>query len=261
MFSKYNEISNLFKRFIEDALSKSDSIDITTLNDELKENYHCLLSQNDILYIKQKIDSAKKARTDYRSGVENQFNAVTDWGNALEKAKQNAISKEGEARNVAYQLANKVCITIYKGPLTLDTMRELKEAGYDGTYGSTTMMQMFTLYLENQRLSEQSKMDKAALEKKDLDLNTFEQRYREQFMLLKEEQTKKESLIQENETLKHTTNVLEKKINDQSVLLQHLNEKVDHLSKTIPSQLLEMMKKMFHQPTNQDIQVEEKTMQ
>lgn len=45
--------------------------------------------------------------------------------------------------------AKALCVVVYDGNITLKELEELKEFGYDGSYGSSTLKLMFKLYEEN----------------------------------------------------------------------------------------------------------------
>ena len=79
-------------------------------------------------------------------------------------------------------IAKKMCIASYKGPLTIDTMKELKENSYDGTYGSTTMIQMYALYKQNQKLEEESKQKDAIIVNNNKQVQQYESSYRDIFI-------------------------------------------------------------------------------
>ncbi len=244
MFSGYNEIAKLIKDYIEDSLTKP-MVNPSILNDKIKETYGVSLSEMDLTNLTNKISSAKATRQDYENGVKNSYRAVTDWSNGLKKAEEITFRKEGEARQLAYTFANKLCIMAYKGPLTLDTMKELKEHGYDGTYGKTTMMQMYALYTEKERLEETNKKQESVILQKQTEVDSYRQQYTLQFQTLQQVSVENQDLKNENSHLKASQRALLDKISKQSEMIQSLVEKVEHLSKRIPIQIMEGIKNFF----------------
>ena len=181
MFSKYDEISKTILNYINESLMKPMA-DVSTLNASLQNQFGFSLSEKDMTDLRIKIETAKNTRLDYEKGLNNQNLAVTDWSNAIEKAKDLVANKESEVRGFGYLIAKKMCIASYKGPLTIDTMKELKENGYDGTYGSTTMIQMYALYKQNQKLEEESKQKDAIIVNNNKQVQQYESSYRDIFI-------------------------------------------------------------------------------
>jgi hypothetical protein len=248
MFAKYDEIAKVIRSYIEESLTHITG-NAQTLANQIEEMYHFSLSVADITNLGNAITIAKQARSDYNTGLQNSKVAVTDWANALEKSKELAASKEGNARSYAYSLANKICMGTYKGPLTMDTMKELKEHGYDGTYGSTTMIQMYSLYIQNQNLLDKSKQDEATIAKQAASNSQYEQAYRNQFIAYQNEQNKNKGLIAENENLKLQNSNLLTKIEEQTKMIQSLGERIDALSKKWSTQIMETLKGVFRPST------------
>jgi hypothetical protein len=260
MFSKYEEISKLIRNYIEESLSKP-MVHPKALNEQIKQTYSVSLSETDLVNLQNTISAAKKARQDYKIGVENSFKSTTNWDNALAKARDLAVQKEGTARNLSYGLANKLCIMLYKGPLTLDTMKELKEHGYDGTYGSTTMMQMYSLYTKKDCLEQKNEEQKAQLLKSQAEVTAYRQQYTEQFQALQTTKVKNEALQKENEFLKISQKELVEKVSKQNEIIQALSEKVEQLSKKLPIQIIEGLKSLITERSlMEEKDSEEKTM-
>ena len=241
MFSKYSEVSKIILDYVNESLQKP-MMDISILNKQLQEKYGFSLSDVDSIELKNKIDSAKNTRRDYQMGINNQSRAITDWANALDKAKDLASNKEGEARSYSSFLAKKICIGSYKGPLTISTMRELKENGYDGTYGSTTMIQMYSLYNQNQKLEEESKNKDAIIVKNTQQIAQYEAGYRDLFINYQNRETQNSDLKNENARLQN-------QLGEQNKLIASLSEKIDHLSEKLSVQIINMLKSMFQQQT------------
>ena len=100
MFSKYDEISKIISTYVNDSLLRPRA-DASVLNQNLQNLFGVSLSEIDITNLTNAIDSAKSARSDWQNGVNNEISmSVTDWGNALEKAKDLVDKKEGYARSV-----------------------------------------------------------------------------------------------------------------------------------------------------------------
>lgn len=250
MFSKYEEISKLIKSYIEESLTKITG-DASIITSKIEEDYNFTLSITDITNLGNAISIAKQARSDYESGLKNsQLIATTDWSNALEKAKELVATKEGAARDYAFKLASKVCIGTYKGPLTIDTMKELKEHGYDGTYGSTTMMQMYAIYVQNQNLIEKEKQDEATIAKQAEQLAQYDQSYRTQFIQSENLQNQNKTMQAENENLRNANQALLDRLNAQTNEITALSERVDSLSKKWSTQLVETFKSFFGKDVN-----------
>ncbi len=255
MFSKYEEISKLIRTYIEESLIKPMA-STNFLNDKINQSYGVSLSETDLVNLQNRISVAKKTRSDYEQGVKNSFKyAETDWSNALNKVSDLVAQREGEARDYATILANKLCIMLYKGPLTLDTMKELKEHGYDGTYGSTTMIQFYSLYNEKQKLEEQNNEHKAVILQNETQIDSYRQQYTIQYQTLKQVQVENNALRNENENLKIYQNALTQKISEQNTVIQNLVEKVENLSKKLPVQILESIKNFFRAGKEQNVQV------
>ena len=244
MFSNYDEVSKLIRSYIEDSLTKITG-DVSMLTHQIEEKYNFTLSITDTTNLGNAISIAKQARSDYNTGLQNSQFATTDWSNALEKSKELAATKEGNARDYAYKLATKVCIGTYKGPLTMDTMKELKEHGYDGTYGSTTMMQMYAIYVQNQNLVEKSKLDEATIGKQAEQIASYDQSYRSQFIQLENLQNQNKTMQAENENLKNANQALLGRLNAQTNEITMLSNRVDDLSKKWSTQLVETLKSIF----------------
>ncbi len=252
MFSNYDDISKIIRSYIEESLTKITG-DVSMLTSQIEEKYHFTLSITDTTNLGNAISVAKQARSDYNTGLQNSQFATTDWSNALEKSKELAATKEGNARDYAYKLATKVCIGTYKGPLTLDTMKELKEHGYDGTYGSTTMMQMYALYTQNQNLVEKSKIDEATIGKQANQIASYDQAYRSQFIQLENIQNQNKTIQSENESLKSANQALLDRLNAQTNEITKLSSKIEELSKKWSTQLLETFKSILgRENTNVD---------
>lgn len=252
MFSKYEEISKLIRTYIEESLIKPMA-GANVLNDKINQTYGVSLSEADLVNLQNSISVAKKTRNDYEIGVQNSFKATTDWSNALDKAKDLVAKREGEARNYATVLSNKLCIMLYKGPLTLDTMKELKEHGYDGTYGSTTMMQFYSLYNEKQKLEEKNNEQKAVILQNEVQIDSFRQQYTVQYQAFQQVQVENNTLKSENENLRTYQSTLTKKISEQNTVIQSLVEKVESLSKKLPVQILESIKGFFKTGKEQNL--------
>ena len=98
-----------------------------------------------------------------------QLNEAKDSGinqsSEISKYMQQTKSLEIKRDIAVSKLCNRICIESYNGPLSLETMRILSEKGYDGTYGSTSMMQMYELYQENIALRASNKQSRDELDK------------------------------------------------------------------------------------------------
>lgn len=244
MFSKYDEIAKIIRDYIEESLTKP-MMEASLVNSKLQELYGISLSEMDITNLTAKINLAKKCRSDYNIGVQHSFASVNTASNSLDQAKEIAILKESEAREYAYTLATKVCIMLYKGPLTIDTMKELKERGYNGTYGNTTMMQMYALYTEKQRLEQNNSEQKAIISQKDKEIDAYRQTYTQQFQVLRQEQITSQTIKEENNRLQLNNQSLMETLKNQGQMIQMLTEKVENLSKKIPIQITEFLKPLF----------------
>jgi hypothetical protein len=228
MFSKYDEISKLIRSYIEASLSKP-AIDVSILNNHIVQRYGISLSNIDLTDLTNKISSVKKLRNDYEIKSKNSFKQDENIVLELKNEETYVLEQEGRVREFAYILANKLCIMIYKGPLTIDTMKELKEHGYNGTYGNTTMMQMYALYNEKQRLESENEKQKAIISQKDTQIEAFRGQYTEQFYRLQEFKTKNESLMNENNNLKVSQEKLQQNLTNQGLVLQSLNQNIEAL--------------------------------
>lgn len=253
MFSKYSDVSKCILDYVNDSLQKP-MMDIAILNKTLQDEYGFALPEADLIELKDKIEFAKKARSDYQLGVNNRHRAVTDWANALDKAKELANNKEAQVRSLASNLACKVCIGSYKGPLTISTMKELKENRYDGTYGSTTMIQMYSLYIQNQKLEEDAKQKDAIIVKHTNQIAEYEAKYRDLFITSQGRET-------ENSDLKSENSRLQTQIKEQGSMITSLSQKIDSLSEKLSIQIINMLKSIFYKQPIQEVQVEkDKTM-
>ena len=237
MFENYHEISKDICSYVDEALT-TITFSPEALYAKVEQTYGVSLSETELTNLEKTISFAKKMKKNYESGVKNSYNAVTDWGNALQKSLEIVVEEEAKARTLAYGLAKKICIVTYKGPLTVDTMRELKENGYDGTYGSATMMQMFALYMEKERLEEETKKQSATILQNQAQLNSFNQKYTEQFQTL-------QRVTAERDTLKNQNSSLYENYAQQNQIIRILSEKVEMLSKSIPVQIIETIKSFF----------------
>lgn len=225
MFSKYDEISKLIRNYIEASLVKP-MMDVTMLNKHLMERYGVCLSNIDATNLTNRIAAVKKLRSEFTIKNQNSFKQDESVLAELKKQESFIVEEEGRVREFGYTLANKICIMIYKGPLTIDTMRELKEHKYDGTYGNTTMMQMYALYNEKQRLESSNEFLKADITKKDALVEAFRQQYTAQYHNLHEYKIKNESLSSENANLRESQQQIRQCISDQSAALQLLNQNI-----------------------------------
>lgn len=244
MFSIQNEITDIILNYINESLEKPIMTDFKILNENLQAKYGFSLSEVDITNLINTINSAKNARNDYQLGVKNQFGAVTDWSNALNKSKEIVTKREGEARNLAFTYSKKICMGAYKGPLTIDAMRELKENGYDGTYGPTTMMQMYALYNQNQKLTQEAKEKDAIIVERSQQVAAYESQYRDLHIKLQNKEIEIRGLQNENSTLKTH-------LNEQNNVIASLSEKVENLSKKLSTQIMDMIRNVFRQSTQQ----------
>lgn len=244
MFSKYDEIYKLLRDYIEDSFTKPmASIDV--LNGELIEKYGYNMSTIDISNLSEAITFAKKCRMDYDNGVRNSQIAITDWTNALEKSKEIAFKSEGKARSYAKIIAEKACISTYKGAITLDIMKELKEHNYDGSYGSTTMVQMYALYTKCERLEEKSKTDELELKnQKEVNERTTAS-YRSIYIENENNKNTIDELKKENETLKIVNSELINKSTSLESKVDELSDRVKHLSEKLPIQIIETFKSII----------------
>ncbi len=224
MFSKYAEISKLIRNYIEAALVKT--IDVAILNKYLIERYGISLSKMDATNLTNRISSIKKLRNGFTIQNQNSFKQEEPVTVDLKKQESFIVEEEGKVREFGYALANKICIMLYKGPLTIDTMRELNEHNYDGTYGSITMMQMYTLYKERQRLETDNERLKINITKTNALVDAFRQQYTEQYHNLQEYKVKNDCLSSENANLKETQHQIRQCISDQGLALQMLNQNV-----------------------------------
>lgn len=225
MFSKYDEISKLIRNYIEASLVKP-MMDVTMLNKHLMERYGVSLSNMDATNLTNRIAAVKKLRSEFTIKNQNSFKQDESILSELKKQESFIVEEEGRVREFGYSLANKICIMIYKGPLTIDTMKELKEHKYDGTYGSTTMMQMYALYNEKQRLEDNNERLKADIAKKDALVEAFRQQYTEQYHNLHEYKVRNENLSNENANLKKSQQQIGQCISDQSLALQMINQNI-----------------------------------
>jgi hypothetical protein len=225
MFSKYDEISKLIRNYIEASLVKP-MMDVTMLNKHLVERYGISLSNMDATNLTNRIAAVKKLRSEFALKNQNSFKQDEAVLNELKRQESFIVEEEGRVREFGYILANKICIMIYKGPLTIDTMKELKEHHYDGTYGNTTMMQMYALYNEKQRLETDNEKLKSDIAKKDALVDAFRQQYTEQYHNLHEYKIRNENLSHENENLKEAQQQIRQCISDQGLALQLLNQNV-----------------------------------
>lgn len=241
MFSRYDEISKLIRDYVDESLAKP-MMAASALNAKIESLYEVRLSEVDLTNLVDKINVAKKCRTDYNTAVKNRAFAVTDWDNAVEKAKDIAVSREGEARAFGTLLATKVCIMLYKGPLTMDTMKTLKENQYDGTYGSPSMIQMYALYTENQRLNDENVKLNSSLTDKDKQLEQYRMNYTQLYQHSKSLETQNEDLTKINETLRTTNSQNTERMQAQAEVIQGLSDRVDHLSQKIIVQIGDMLK-------------------
>lgn len=245
MFSKYEEISKFIRNHIENALTKS-GFNPKEFYNEVKQTYGVSLMEADLVNLQGAIETARKTRNAYELGVKNSARAVTDWTNALEKAKDQVAQREGSARDFSYTLATKICIMLYRGPLTLDTMKELERNGYDGTYGTTTMMQMYNLYTEKERLERSNSQQKATIQQQSEQLNSFNQKYREQYLEMQRLKTDNGDLRAHNEDLKKEHTELKETITEQGQAIVGLTLQVTELSRSLPAKIMEVMTKIFH---------------
>ncbi len=225
MFSKYDEISKLIRNYIEASLVKP-MMDVTMLNKHLLERYGISLTNIDATNLTNKISAVKKLRSEFALKNQNSFKQDESVLAELKQQEALVVEEEGKVREFGYALANKICIMIYKGPLTIDTMKELKEHKYDGTYGNITMMQMYALYNKKQRLEDENEKLKSDNAKKDALVDAFRQQYTKQYHDLEGYKIKNDGLLNENANLRESQQQLRQCIVDQSAALQVLNQNI-----------------------------------
>lgn len=166
MFEKYNEVLGLLNnRSLE--ISSGDQGQILKVLEEINQRFKVNLTLDNILNLisvasfveisKKQLNEAKENSSAKDSGS-NQFSEISKY---MQQTKNLEIK-----RDIAVsKLCNRICIESYNGPLSLETMRILSEKGYDGTYGSTSMMQMYELYQENIALRASNKQSRDELDK------------------------------------------------------------------------------------------------
>lgn len=225
MFSKYDEISKLIRNYIEASFAKND-VDVAILNKYLIDKYKISLSPIDITHLVNKISSAKKRRKEYETRLQSNLKQEEEIILELKRQENILLEEEGSVREFGYTLANKICIMLYKGPLTINTMKELKEHNYDGSYGNTTMMQMYALFKEKQKFEIENTQLKTEIMKKNELVSAFQQQYTKQYHHLHEYKIKNESLSSENTNLKETQKQIRQCLADQGFALQMLNQNV-----------------------------------
>lgn len=234
MFSKFDEISKVIRNYIEASFART-SVDVTVLNKFLMDKYKISLPNIDLTNLVNKISSAKKLRREYT--LKMQSNSKQEEGSILELKDRQAVvlEAEGSVRELSYTLASKICIMLYKGPLTMDTMKELKEHNYDGSYGSITMKQMYALYYRNQKLETENEQLKSDNTKKATLLGAYEQQYKQLFFISQQDKIKNSDLTDENKYLRVLQEQLHQALINQGMILQSLNQNIESLPENIVS--------------------------
>lgn len=160
MFDKYNEVLGLLNnRSLE--ISSGDQGQILKVLEEINQRFKVNLTLDNILNlisVASFFEISKKQLNEAKDSGINQSSEISKYmqrTKSLEIKRDIAVSK----------LCNRICIESYNGPLSLETMRILSEKGYDGTYGSTSMMQMYELYQENIALRASNKQSRDELDK------------------------------------------------------------------------------------------------
>ncbi len=160
MFDKYNEVLGLLNnRSLE--ISSGDQGQVLKVLEEINQRFKVNLTLDNILNlisVASFFEISKKQLNEAKDSGINQSSEISKYmqqTKSLEIKRDIAVSK----------LCNRICIESYNGPLSLETMRILSEKGYDGTYGSTSMMQMYELYQENIALRASNKQSRDELDK------------------------------------------------------------------------------------------------
>lgn len=160
MFDKYNEVLGLLNnRSLE--ISSGNQGQILKVLEEINQRFKVNLTLDNILNlisVASFFEISKKQLNEAKDSGINQSSEISKYmqqTKSLEIKRDIAVSK----------LCNRICIESYNGPLSLETMRILSEKGYDGTYGSTSMMQMYELYQENIALRASNKQSRDELDK------------------------------------------------------------------------------------------------
>lgn len=225
MFSKYDEISKLIRNYIEASLAK-ENVDVAILNKYLMDKYKISLSHIDTTNLVNKISFAKKRRKEYEARLQNHLKQEEETILELKQQENMLLEEEGRVREFGYALANKICIMLYKGPLTIDTIKELKEHNYDGSYGNITMMHMYALYNQNKKLEIESAQLKADIARKDQLVNAFQQQYTKQYNELTASRIQNNGLASENANLRESNKQIMQCLSDQSLALQMMNQNI-----------------------------------
>ena len=160
MFDKYNEVWGLLNNWRLE-ISSGDQGQILKVLEEINQRFKVNLTLDNILNlisVASFFEISKKQLNEAKDSGINQSSEISKYmqqTKSLEIKRDIAVSK----------LCNRICIESYNGPLSLETMRILSEKGYDGTYGSTSMMQMYELYQENIALRASNKQSRDELDK------------------------------------------------------------------------------------------------
>ena len=160
MFDKYNEVLGLLNdRSLE--ISSGDQGQILKVLEEINQRFKVNLTLDNILNLISVASFFEISKKQLNEAKDSGINQSTEISKYMQRNKSLEIK-----RDIAVsKLCNRICIESYNGPLSLETMRILSEKGYDGTYGSTSMMQMYELYQENIALRASNKQSRDELDK------------------------------------------------------------------------------------------------
>lgn len=166
MFEKYNEVLELFNNRNPEIVS-GDQGQVLKVLEEINQKFKVNLTLDDILKLVStacfvEISRKQLSEAEKNFNVENgNANQSSEISNCMQQTKKLEIQRD----MAVSKLCNRICIESYDGPLSLDIMEELSKKGYNGTYGSTSMKQMYELYQENIALRASNKQSRDELDK------------------------------------------------------------------------------------------------
>lgn len=237
MFNQLNEITVYINSIIKGG-SDVDQV-ITSLNKE----FNLQLSQSDFSNLIKRIKEIKEAEQIYQRTQNAAYSSKTgiDFTTDIIKSQERVFSANSRAYNEATRLATKTCIESYNGPLNMEVMKQLEEKGYDATYGSESMRQMFLMYQENVRVKAENNQCRS-------ELNNCYIKINEQDKMISQQHDKITELTSENNILKQTNSELNQSNRSLSDKIKELTEQVSSLSsvvKSIPKLIIEQLSETF----------------
>lgn len=217
----------------------SGTADIDQIITELNSTYNLQLASNDLSSLISSVQDLKQAQeilknTEYASTNYNK--SGIDFSTDIFKAQDRVVHANNNVNHAANTFVTQACIKSYNGPLTMDIMKQLEAAKYDGTYGSESMKQMYLMYQENIRVKADNNQCRQ-------ELNTCYQTINNQHDQITVLTNENNNLNATNNELKQTNKTLTEKISELSQQVSSLSSVIKTLPKLIVAQLSEVFGK------------------